>query len=296
MIKAFFTDIRMKIKPNVLLAHNMFFDVITLYNRLYRYNENPDYWFAQIGYEDLNDDNEILATDFRIDYKAKNKKQDKSYVKVPGLIILDSLLLVAKTSQRERDFSLNAIAMDFLKESKFEFDAKDITELYTSNIRQFCVYSCLDTFLVDNINEKMDYVGLFQTLLNECRSCWSEYAMKSIFLTNVIKYYLLSEFKLITRNNIADILNDSDSDEKFEGAFVTSLEKVLTYGLHRYAFDVDATAMYPSCIINNGIMTDNLLLKFEDRDLYRTFLMISKISFAQKYMNGFTIEEIYSRL
>lgn len=296
LIKAFFTDIREVIQPNVMMAHNMFFDVVTLYNRLYRYNENPNYWFNQYGYEDVDDDSEILEVDFRIDFKAKNKKQDKSYVKVAGLVILDSLLLIAKTSQRERDFSLDACATDMLKETKFKYDSDSIINLYSDNIRQFCIYSTLDTFLVDRLNFKMGFVDMFQALLDDCCSVWSEYAMKSIFLTNITKKELLLNNGLATRNNISEVLNAGADDSKFEGAYVTSLEKVLTFGLHDDAFDCDASAFYPSTIIQNNVMTDKLLLKFEDKSLYQAYLTTSKISFSQRYLNGFDLETIYERL
>lgn len=219
LIKAFFTDIREVIQPNVMLAHNMFFDVVTLYNRLYRYGENPNYWFNQFGYETDDSEND-LEVDFRIDFKAKNKKQDKSYVKVAGLVILDSLLLIAKTSQRERDFSLDACAVDMLKETKFKYDSDSIINLYSDNIRQFSIYSCLDTFLVDRLNNKMGFIDMFQALLDDCCSVWAEYAMKSIFLTNITKKELLMNNGLATRNNISEVLNAGADDSKFEGALI----------------------------------------------------------------------------
>ena len=56
------------------------------------------------------------------------------------------------------------------------------------------------------------------------------------------------------------------------------------------------TNVYPSTIIENNVMTDKLVLKFEDKELYQCYLTTSKICFANRFLNGSNVESIMSKL
>ena len=306
LMEKFFKDVRFTIQPNFILAHNNKFDFLTLYNRLVKHGKTPELYFNQVGpfftdedlsYEDMEN---IQKISIRVDYKAPNNKQDKTYFKVPGVVWLDTQLMIAKTSQRERDFSLNAVSRDFLKESKFQYEGV-IQELYKTNPSDFVIYSAVDTMLVDQLNNQMQLVANFQTIIDGTFSSWSEHSLKSVYLTNLTKYETLFNQKLITRNNL-NIPNydEREKDENdgpgFSGAYVTDLEAVKSYGLVEDAYDCDASTFYPRNIIDNNIMTDKLIGQFEDLEFYREYLIISKMTFASKYLGTSSRQVIYDKL
>jgi DNA polymerase III epsilon subunit-like protein len=289
LITDFFITLREEIKPNFLVAHNVKFDFLTLYNRIKKYGLDPQDYFNQY---DISDGK--LPIKYRIDYRAPSYKKDKSYFNVPGLVILDTQLLVAKLMQRERDFSLDALAKDFLNESKFEFDADSITVLYNSNLRHFSYYSCIDTLLVHWLVEKLLLIEQFDSVLTNSYSVWKDYSSKSVYLTNSIKQTLAEKFGLITRVNTRRI--DPPIDRSFEGAFVTDPEVVETYGLHDHAYDIDAKAFYPNTIISMNAMTDKLILDMLGSDAYLDYLIMTRMNYGHKYFGLDSPAEIYEEL
>ena len=305
LLNKFFSDYKEVIKPNFVIAHNITFDFLTIYNRLKNhYRTEPESLMAMVQFDDDDLDPEArnpLPITIKVDHNAKSKKTDNTYFKVPGCVWLDSLLLIAKSSPRERDFSLDAISRDYLKETKFEYDGS-ISELYTNNFDYFIKYSLLDTALVGFIEEYNTLILNYIDILGDSRTPWVNYSSKSVFLTNLIKKTLEDERGLITRVNL-NAYNGRDSTENeektdeagFEGAYVSNPIIQEFYGLHSSVIDCDAKAYYPSTIITINSMTDSIKYKIDPK-LLNAYLRNTKLSFSSKFLGGSSIEEIYEKL
>jgi len=308
MITKFFTVIREDIQPNICLAHNAKFDILTLQNRLIHYKKDPVKFFSQLP--------EVKANlYFKIDFNAKATKQNKTSYRVPGIVFLDSLLVYAKTQQKEREFGLDVLAKDELKESKIIYDG-NIFELYARNIEIFIKYSIIDTMLVNKLEEKLKFVTLFQNLLRLSFSNWQIYCLKTLYITNMIKASLYNK-GFVLRNNQNDMADknvyvpeDDDDDEEesenessskkkeagYRGAYVTDLLACKTYGFHEDVYDLDFSAFYPSAMISTHIFPDTLVATFKDREVYQSFLFEQPIVFCNKYLGTDSIESIFEEL
>lgn len=296
LLGEFFRDLRFNIQPNVLLAHNVKFDFLTLYNRLYLYyRTNPNLYFSQVG-PFFTDSPETITEPFtaeiRLSHNTTNKR-DNTYFDVPGLVVLDSQSLIAKTSFRERDFSLNAVCRDYLKETKFEYEGT-IQELYRTDTKDFIFYSAIDTLLVHKLNEYLDLVGQFDTIVSNTFSKWSEHPLKSAYITNTIKYEVFQEYNLVTQNNRRKVVNEES--DGFEGAYVTDPVECQTYGIHEDVYDGDASSQYPYAIISANTMTDKLIGQFVDIDMYREYLQLDKLQFFSKHFNTDPVETLMEKL
>ena len=187
---SFFLLIKLKMKLSQILyaAHNAKFDINTLKNRLAKYGVDFNKQINQLTvYNDMDLDN--LQSRIKIDLLTMEKKKDKTRYFCPGVTIVDTLLLYAKTASKEKNWSLDAIVQEELKDSKIPYKF-EIFEFYMKDIRRFIKYSAVNTMLLLRLEEVLKFIELFQLILANSKTEWNSYMYRTMYLTNMIKYEL----------------------------------------------------------------------------------------------------------
>lgn len=302
MILDFFHKLKFEIKPSIIAAHNARFDINTIRNRLEKFGVDFDYEVNQLT--ELGDEFKRLKTKIKIDYTTMERKKDKTKYEFPGIVMLDTLLLYAKLSSKEKDWSLDAIAKEELNDSKIKYDFS-IQDFYFKDVKLFIKYSAVDTLLLMRLEEKIQFISLFQLILSCSKTNWVNYVYRTSYLTNLIKYEMTrrKDGHFILRNNLT-FLNPKKEKQKgstkevsYKGAYNTTLDGICdTFGFHKNLFDLDFTAFYPSCAITTNIALDQLLFTTEQKELHNDYIFMSKIGFGCKYFNLPSSDEIYKEL
>lgn len=300
LIEDFMNCARLEIQPNIMIAHNAKFDILTLFNRIRKLRDNETahrlfnhYIGNGLSIEEYIED---LQVKFEVDENPKSTKANRTIFYAPGVVINDSMLLFAKTQQKEKDFSLAVLTAQELKASKVNYTGS-IFDFYFNDTIRFSKYSVVDTMLIGKLEEKLKFIMLFQNILRQSKSPWKMHATKTRFLANLIKYK--TELKgFICKNNVVRFVDkDVDNDEVgYEGAYNTDLAKVKTYGLHDLAFDLDYSGFYPSAIIGTHIFPDSYRYTVKDKEMFEKFLYGDIIDFCNEYINTSDKQEIYELL
>lgn len=303
MIKDFFNKIKTEIKPSIIAAHNAKFDINTLKNRLIKFGENFNYEINQLTtFNDplLNN----IESEIKIDMLTMERKKEKTKYFCPGIVLLDTLLLYAKSVSGEKNWSLDSIANEELNDSKISYDFP-IHEFYARKVKTFIKYSSVDTLLLMRLEEKLEFISLFQLILSNSKTGWNSYMYRTTYLTNLIKYELLNrkDGKFIARNNLTFLnpkkekTQGSTKEVSYKGAYNTTLDGVCdSYGFHENLFDLDFSAFYPSCALTTNLCVDQLLFTTEQKELHNDYIFMSKIAFGNKYLNLPSSAEIFKSI
>lgn len=308
MIKDFFHKIKNDIKPDVIAAHNIKFDILTIRNRLTKFEESFDELINQFT---DNEDSSLhdLKSTFHIDMKTAERKKETTRYFAPGLIILDTLLLYAKTTSGEKNWSLESIANEELKDSKIKYDFP-IFEFYERDVRTFIKYSAVDTLLLMRLEDKIKFITLFQLILSNTKTDWYNHVYRTSYITNLFKYEMSNRngTTYVLRNNLSRLkkldsgesLDDDDHHTKkasFKGAYNTDLAgKADSYGYKDNLFDLDFGAFYPSCAKTTNLFVDKLLFTIEEKEIHNDYMFNSKIGFGNKYLGLPDIDTIIEKL
>ena len=302
MILSFFDKVKNEIKPNIIAAHNAKFDINTLKNRLAKYGVDFNKQINQLTvYNDMDLDN--LQSKIKIDLLTMEKKKDKTRYFCPGVTIVDTLLLYAKTASKEKNWSLDAIVQEELKDSKIPYKF-EIFEFYMKDIRRFIKYSAVDTMLLLRLEEVLKFIELFQLILANSKTEWNSYMYRTMYLTNMIKYELgkRKDGYFVLRDNLTSLnprkekAQGSVKEVAYDGAYNTPVERVCGNGLHTNLYDLDFSSFYPSCSITTNICVDVLKFSTEDKTMHNDYLFKSRIGLGNKYFNLPSSKEIYDEI
>lgn len=308
MLTDFFNKIKYEIKPNIIAAHNAKFDINTIKNRLEKYSKKFDNKKLSFEYQinqltDLGEDFEDLDILIKIDMNVKQQNQEKTKYVFPGLVTLDTLLLYAKLIAKERDYSLNAIALDELSDKKIEYSF-DISEFYMRDIKRFIKYSAVDTLLLMRLEEKLKFLELYQLIMSDTKSDWGSYIYTTAYLTNWLKYEFWDnkDCRYVMRNNLTGLnpkRTESDDEVGYDGAYNTYLSGPCdSYGYHENLFDLDYSSFYPSCAITTNICPSQFYFSVDDRykEMHNDYMFMDRITFANKYFEMPSIKDIMEEL
>lgn len=302
MILSFFDKVKNEIKPNIIAAHNAKFDINTLKNRLSKYGVDFNKQINQLTvYNDMDLDN--LQSKIKIDLLTMEKKKDKTRYFCPGVTIVDTLLLYAKTASKEKNWSLDAIVQEELKDSKIPYKF-EIFEFYMKDIRRFIKYSAVDTMLLLRLEEVLKFIELFQLILANSKTEWNSYMYRTMYLTNMIKYELgkRKDGYFVLRDNLTSLnprkekSQGSVKEVAYDGAYNTPVERVSGNGLHTNLYDLDFSSFYPSSSITTNICVDVLKFSTEDKTMHNDYLFKSRIGLGNKYFNLPSSKEIYDEI
>lgn len=292
MLKSFFSVTKNVIKPNIIAAHNARFDILTMKGRLAKFDESFDQEINQFDcFYDVYPELKEIVPYMKIDMLTMEKKKEKTRYDFPGLVTADTLLLYAKTVSKEKDWSLNSIANEELNDHKVDYDF-DITEFYSRDIRTFIKYSAVDTMLLMRLEEKLQFISLYQLILSNSRSPWSQLVYRTAFIANMFRYELWTQESgpYAMRNNLCIPDHSKSSEESsgtaFQGAYNTALDSACdSYGYHQNLFDLDFSAFYPNCAITTGIAVDQIVFFTDDKEMHNDYMFCTKLDFGNKYFN-----------
>lgn len=233
MILEFFRMTKEEIQPSIIAAHNAKFDINTLKNRLDKYGYSFDEMINQFT---TMDDDELsrIKSYIKIDVTTMERKKDKTKYFIPGVVLLDTLLLYAKSSSGEKNWSLESIANEELQDSKIKYDF-EIYEFYLKDVKRFIKYSAVDTLLLMRLEERLKFINLFQVILAHTKTDWSHYMYRSLFITNLIKYEMTvrDDGHFVLRNNLTPLNPKDDKAEKSGSTKKPSYQGELQLHLYR---------------------------------------------------------------
>lgn len=187
--------------------------------------------------------------------------QDNTKSIVFGLSMLDQMILYKRFNQNEKEsYKLSSIAQDELGKDKVAYEGM-LDNVYEKDINKFIEYSCTDTDLLSELENKVKHIELNFELIKTCSSTWNR--SKS---TNGLLDPLVNSF---AKNNNKVCKNRLDSVEKssFDGAYV--LKPII--GLHNWVIDLDFKSLYPSIICTFNIGHNTYVAKI-DENLAKQYL------------------------
>jgi len=229
----FFSAVR-KLDPDIMTGWNSnYFDMPMIINRAKKLGIDPNTLskFSQVSF------------DFY-----------QGYVDIAGLVCLDMIdLYKAFTPSKKESYSLNAIAMNELKEGKLETSSM-FPKMYREDVNKSIKYNIKDVTLLRDLNNKLKHIQLQDELRRICRSSFRG-SRSSMGQLDSLLVSFLKERGLASKNSI-----QQEKDEAFEGAFV----KEPIVGVHDYIVDFDFTSLYPSIIRTLNIGVNTFCMKLKD--------------------------------
>jgi DNA polymerase elongation subunit (family B) len=226
LLKAFLKYLR-NIDPTIITGWNTdFFDIPYLYNRIEK----------------------ILGRDYSnmlspINVVRKSNYMGKDEIVIAGLYNLDYLNLYKKfTYSEEPPYRLDAIAKKELGIGKIEYEGS-LDDLWRDDPDKFISYSVIDTWLIKQMDLKLDYIDIACGICHKGHVPYSDITFTSKYLEGALLTHL-------HRQNLVAVRSGKSKDNsKAEGAYV----KEPSPGVYRRIYDLDLTSLYPWNIISLNI-------------------------------------------
>lgn len=226
LLKSFLKYLR-KIDPSIITGWNTdFFDIPYLYNRIEKI----------LGREYSN----LLSP---INVVRKSNYMGKDEIIIAGLYNLDYLNLYKKfTYSEEPTYRLDAISKKELGIGKIEYEGS-LDDLWREDPDKFISYSVIDTWLVKQMDLKLDYIDIACGICHKGHVPYSDISFTSKYLEGSLLTHLY-------RQNLVAVRTEKPKDtSKAEGAYV----KEPNPGVYRWIYDLDLTSLYPWNIISLNI-------------------------------------------
>ena len=178
-------------------------------------------------------------------YKSKNI-DDVFNVDIAGVTIFDYLSLYKWfTTNNMESFKLDYVAEIELGKNKLDYsEYKSMYDFSLLNWDKFVDYCILDSRIVNDLENKLNYIKLAQTLTNYCLIPMKQYNSSVALIEGLfLKYF---------RNNnlCAPRMESNQTQEHFPAAYV----KEPLIGIHKTIVDLDIASSYPTheIILNMG--------------------------------------------
>lgn len=180
--------------------------------------------------------------------------QDNTKSIVFGLSMLDQMILYKRFNQNEKEsYKLSSIAQDELGKDKVAYEGM-LDNVYETDINKFIEYSCTDTNLLSELENKVKHIELNYELIKTCSSTWNRSKT-----TNGLLDPLVNSFAKMNNKVCKNRLNDVEKFP-FDGAYV--LKPMV--GLHNWVIDLDFKSLYPSIICTFNIGHNTYISKIDD--------------------------------
>jgi len=157
-----------------------------------------------------------------------------------GRVHLDSLELYRKYTYEERhSYRLDAIAEYELGQRKTQYEGT-LDQLYNNDFKKFIEYNINDCQLLDDLDKKLKFIDLANTLAHEC----------TVLLQTTMGAVAVTEQAIINEAHSKGFIvpsrprRDDTADNQAAGAYVASPKK----GLHDWIGSMDINSLYPSAI------------------------------------------------
>lgn len=158
-----------------------------------------------------------------------------------GRVHLDSLELYRKYTYEERHtYRLDAIAEYELGQRKTQYEGT-LDQLYNNDFRTFVIYNINDCQLLDDLDKKLKFIDLANTLAHEC-TVLLQTTMGAVAVTEqaIINESHRRGFQVPNRTK----MDDREDNEGAAGAYVAYPKE----GLHDWIGSLDINSLYPSAI------------------------------------------------
>lgn len=194
-------------------------------------------------------------------------------LKIDGISCLDYMRAFKKFIPGERDFSLAAVAEDFLGETKVENPHATFREFYLNDWDRFCYYNVKDVDLVVQLDKKLGLLNLIYRM-----SYLVGMNFEDVFGT-VTPWEIFLANKLSTRNTFLPVANKRKQipPRQLMGGFVDLYKP----GLYRDGLTIDAASLYPLLMVSFNIGPEtkvgydqlpSILRKYYDKNHINSFL------------------------
>jgi DNA polymerase elongation subunit (family B) len=156
-----------------------------------------------------------------------------------GRVHLDSLELYRKYTYEERHtYRLDAIAEYELGQRKTQYEGT-LDQLYNNDFRTFVEYNINDCQLLDDLDKKLKFMDLANTLAHEC-TVLLQTTMGAVAVTEQAIINEAHKRGMIVPNRV----NRDGLDTQAAGAYVAFPKK----GIHEWIGSLDINSLYPSAI------------------------------------------------
>lgn len=184
-----------------------------------------------------------------------DKKNQNYKVTIPGTTILDYLPIYKKyTRNNLPNHKLNTVLIKELGIGKLDYsEYEDLNDVYIKDFNKYVDYNVIDTKRIIELEEKLGYLKLIQSLSILSRTPLNFYNT----VTKVIEGIHLVYFR---RNNMCAPIFYENKQEHFEAAFV----KEPIPNLYKDVIDLDITSSYPSHIITLNMSNETYFGKIID--------------------------------
>lgn len=170
-----------------------------------------------------------------------------------GISQLDYLELYKKyaPNNHQEMYKLDYIAHVELNERKVNYDEYgSLRNLYKENYQKFIEYNIQDVNLVDKLDQKLQLIAMVIELAYDAKVNFNDVFGQVRMWDNII----FNELK--KKNIIVPIIEETDKDTQYEGAYV----KDPIVGLHKWVASLDINSLYPSLIQTFNISPETLVL------------------------------------
>jgi DNA polymerase elongation subunit (family B) len=210
--------------------------------------------------------------------KREYEKYGKSAVTYDfvGRVHLDSLELYRKYTYEERHtYRLDAIAEYELGKTKTQYEGT-LDQLYNNDFKKFIEYNRNDTMLLDDLDKKLKFMDLANTLAHEC----------TVLLQTTMGAVAVTEQAIINEAHKRGMIvpnrnRDPNLNTQAAGAYVAYPKK----GIHEWIGSLDINSLYPSAIraLNMGPETIVGQLRQDGTNVYIEAEMAKGKSFASAW-------------
>lgn len=200
---------------------------------------------------------------------------------IAGVSCLDYLPLYKKyTAGEEPSYSLDAISNKELGRGKLKYDGS-LDNLFKTDINKFIEYNLNDVLLVLDLDKKLNYIELTRNICHKGHVTYTSIYTSSKYLEGAILTYM-KRLGIVAPNrpefsdedfepSQSDDDEDNPNNASFEGAYV----KPPKPGRYEWLTCLDATSLYPSCIMTLNISPETKVGKVLDWDC-ANMLAVSK--------------------
>ncbi len=176
-----------------------------------------------------------------------DNKSGAMYVDIAGISVLDYFSLYKwYTTSKPENHKLDTIAREELGLGKIDYsEYNDLRTLYDANWNLYVEYNVVDNQRIMELEEKLGYIILAQSLSLLCR-CKMEHYTAS---THLVEGLMLTHFR---RNDLCAPRLVGGHKEWFPAAFVKEPQK----GQYDWVVDLDIASSYPTAIITLNMSSE----------------------------------------
>lgn len=182
--------------------------------------------------------------------EKKNRMSNLIEYDIQGIEHLDYLLLFKKFMPGERDFSLDAVAEDFLHENKLENPESSFKKFYENHWDTFLLYNIHDVGLVKRLDDKLRFISLAMAIAYMSKTNYTDSLGTVKVWDAFIQNYLYADKKLVPAT-----FDVKTPDRQIAGGFVADPKA----GRYDWLVSFDANSLYPSLMRTFNISPETIL-------------------------------------